>query len=75
MDVDAVGEGLPQLRDVGDVRQHAEFDLAVVGRDQLVALLGDEGGADRRPSAVRMGMFCRLGSDEEMRPVGVEASA
>ena len=28
-----------------------------------------------RPSAVRIGMFCRFGSDDEMRPVGVEASA
>ena len=33
----AVGEGLAQLRDVGDVGEHAQLDLAVVGRDQLVA--------------------------------------
>ncbi len=29
----------------------------------------------RRPSSVRIGMFCRLGSYEESRPVVVEASA
>ena len=46
MDVLAVGEGLAQLRDVGGVGEQAELDLAVVGRDQLHALLGDEGGAD-----------------------------
>ncbi len=29
----------------------------------------------RRPSSVRTGMFCRLGSVEERRPVEVEAMA
>ncbi len=28
-----------------------------------------------RPSLVRIGMFCRLGSEEASRPVVVEASA
>ena len=28
-----------------------------------------------RPSSVRIGMFCRLGSDDESRPVGVAAIA
>ena len=46
VDVEAVGEGLPQLRDVGDMGEHAQLDLAVVGRDQLVPGVGDEGGAD-----------------------------
>jgi DNA polymerase I-like protein with 3'-5' exonuclease and polymerase domains len=29
----------------------------------------------RRPSSVRIGMFCRFGSDEESRPVVVAARA
>ena len=53
MDVDAVGERLAELRDARDMRQHAQLDLAVVGRDQHVARLGDEGRPDlaalRRP--------------------------
>ncbi len=46
VDVEPVGEGLDELRDVGDVREHAQLDLAVVGGDELAALLGDEGAAD-----------------------------
>ena len=60
MDVDAVGEGLTELRDVGDVGEHAQLDLAVVGRDDLVARLGDEGGADLAP---------RLGADRDVLQV------
>ena len=46
MDVDALGEGLLQLRDVGDVGEHAQLDLRIVGRDAACARRGDEGGAD-----------------------------
>jgi hypothetical protein len=49
MDVEAFGKGLFQFRDVGDVRQQPQFDLAIVGADQLVALLRDEGLADAAP--------------------------
>ena len=38
-----------QLRDVGDMREHAQLDLAVIGRDDLVARRRDEGGADLAP--------------------------
>lgn len=63
MNVDAVGEGLAQLRDLGDMGEHAQFDLAVVGREQLVAGCRDEGradlaafgGADRDVLQVRLG--------------------
>ena len=54
------------LREVG---QDAQLDLAVVGREDQVPRLGHERLADAAPSAVRMGMFCRLGSDDESRPV------
>ena len=46
MNVDAVGEGLLQLRDIGHMGQHAQFDLAVVGADQLRSGRRHEGGAD-----------------------------
>ena len=46
VDVEPVGEGLPQRRDVGHMGEHAQLDLAVVGGDQLVALVGHEGLAD-----------------------------
>ena len=39
-------ERLAQLRLAGDVREDAELDLGVVGRDQLVPGPGDEGRAD-----------------------------
>jgi hypothetical protein len=38
VNVDAVGKGLFQLRDIGHMGEHAQFDLAVVGRDQHMAL-------------------------------------
>lgn len=46
MDIDAVGEGLAQLRNVGDMGENPQFDLAVVGRNELVAGGRDEGRAD-----------------------------
>ena len=60
-------------RVLGDVREQPQLDLAVVGGDELVARLGDEGAADLRPSSVRMGMFWRFGSVEDSRPVAVAA--
>ncbi len=58
-----------ELRHVGHMRGQAQFDLAVVGAQEHVARLGDEGVADRRPISVRIGMFCRFGSVEDSRPV------
>jgi hypothetical protein len=46
VDVDPVGEGLCELRNVGDMGEHPKLDLAVVGRNQHIAGFGDEGGAD-----------------------------
>ena len=51
------------------VRQQAQFDLRVVGDDQLPAFAGMKAARISRPSSVRMGMFCRLGFEEERRPV------
>src|SRR5213596_1836540 len=49
VDVLAGLERLAQLRLAGDVRQDAQLDLRVVGREQLVPRLGDERGADLAP--------------------------
>ena len=76
VNVESVGEGLLQLRNVGDMGEQAQLDLAVVGRDQLVARRRRRRRVRiLRPSSVRIGMFCRFGSDDDSRPVVVEASA
>ena len=49
VDVEAFGEGVAQLRDVGDVGKHPELDLAVIGRHQAGARRRHEGGADAPP--------------------------
>ena len=46
MNVEIVGKGFFQLRNIGDMGQQPQLDLAVIGADQLVALGGDEGLAD-----------------------------
>ncbi len=75
MNVEAIGEGLLQLRNVGHMGQHAQFDLAVVGADQLEPCGAMKAARILRPSSVRTGMFCRLGSEDDSRPVEVAAMA
>ena len=63
MNVQPVGKGLTQCINVGNVSKQAQFDLAVVSGDQLVALVGDKGctdlsailGAHRNILQVRIG--------------------
>ena len=62
MDVQAIGEGGLELRDVADVRQKPQLDLAIVRRDQHMAGLGDEGRADLAPF---------LGAHRDILQVGV----
>ncbi len=54
--------------------EEPQLDLAVIGRDQAVALLSHEGAADGRPSSVRIGMFWRFGSEEGAGPWWLAAS-
>lgn len=56
MNIDPVGKGLTQLRNVRHMRQYPELDLAIVGRQQLMAWGGNEGGAD-------LAAFCRAHRD------------
>ena len=46
MNVETFRERLLQLRNVGDVREHAQLDLRIVGRDELHPFVRDEGGAN-----------------------------
>ena len=75
VNVEIVGKGFFQFRNIGDMRQQPQLDLAVIGADQLCALGAIKAWRMRRPSSVRTGMFCRLGSVEASRPVEVEAMA
>ena len=74
VDILAAGERLLEGRVFGEVREHPQFDLRIVGREQDV-MPGSATNARRtsRPSSVRTGMFCRLGSEEERRPVAATA--
>ncbi len=46
VNVEPVGEGLAERRRVGHMCQDTKLDLAVIGGDQLLAAVGDEGLAD-----------------------------
>ena len=66
VDVEAVQEGALQLRDVADVGDEPQLDLAVVGADQHVAGLGDEGaGGSCGPPRCAPG--CSAGWDRSTR--------
>ena len=62
VNVELIGEGLLQRRDVGDVSEKAQFDLAIVGRDELAPLRRDEGAADLAP---------RFGADGDVLQIGL----
>ena len=64
VDVVAGAEDLFQHLLVGDVGEHPQLDLAVVGGEQLGALLGDEAGPHRAAD---------LGADRDVLQVGVGA--
>ena len=74
VDVLAGAERLDQRFFVGQVREHPQLDLRVVGGDQHVARARRRTrGGSRRPSSVRIGMFCRFGSELLRRPVAATA--
>ncbi len=65
VDVLAVAEGLDERRLFGEVREHAQLDLRVVGRDQHVAGFGDEGAPD---------LAADVGPDRDVLQVGIAAA-
>ena len=70
VDVVARAERFLELRHVGHVRGEPQLDLAIVGADSRTCP-GSATKASRilRPISVRIGMFCRLGSFDDSRPV------
>ena len=62
MNVDPIAEGLFQLRHIGDMSGEPQLDLAVVGRQQHMAGLGDKGAADAT---------ALLGADRDVLQVGI----
>ena len=75
MNVEPIAERLAQRRNIGNLGQQPQLDLRVVGRDELRPRVRDEGAPDLAPLLGRIGMFCRFGSDDDNRPVVVDASA
>ena len=68
VDVDA-RHGRPRpARVVGQMGDHPELDLVVVGDQQLRSCAGTNASRKRRPMRLRTGMLCRLGWSEESRP-------
>ena len=67
-------EGFLQLRDVGDMREQPQLDLAVIGRDDLVARRRHEGAADLAAGfrADRDVLQVRLGRGQAARRGGGE---
>ena len=55
-------EGALQFGDIGDIGGEAQFDLAVIGRQQQMPGLGDKGAADLAPL---------LGADRDVLDVGL----
>ena len=49
MNVEFVGERLLKRRNVGEMGEQPELDLAVVGGNELASLRRDEGAADLAP--------------------------
>ncbi len=62
MNVDTVAESLLELRDIGNMSGQAQFDLAVIRRQQQMAGLGDKGAADAA---------ALLGADRNVLQVGI----
>ena len=73
VDVLAAREGLDQHLLAREVRQHAQLDLRVVGGDEHVPGSATKARRISRPTSVRIGMFCRLGSLLLKRPVAATA--
>ena len=65
MDVVAARERVDQRLVAGQVREHAQLDLRVVGGDQHVPGLGDEGAAD---------LAADLGADRDVLQVRIAAA-
>ena len=75
MNIEPLGEGLAKLRDVRDVGEQAQLDLAVVSRNNLLPRCGHEGGADFPPVLGADRDVLQVRVEDDRRPVVVAASA
>ena len=75
MNVEPLAERVAQRLDTGDLGEKPQLDLRIIGGDSLCPGSAMKARRILRPSSVRIGMFCRLGSDDDSRPVVVEARA
>ena len=68
-------KALRSCGNLGDMGQNAQFDLAVIGRDQLHPLLGHEGRADLAACLCAHRDVLEIGPRiDDSRPVVVAAS-
>jgi hypothetical protein len=62
VNVELVGEGALERRDVGEMGEEPQLDLAIVGRDELAAFWRDEGASNLAPL---------LGADRNILQIGL----
>ena len=74
MNIEAIGEGFLELRNISHMGQHAEVRRRSP-RYELGARQRHEGRTDAAAFLVRTGIFCRLGLSDDSRPVEVAAMA
>src|SRR5262249_33245140 len=81
MNVEALAERLLQGLDAGDFGKEPQFDLRIIGGNELVAVSGDEGtpdlaallGADRNVLQVRLGRRQTAGRSRRQRVARMHA--
>ena len=82
VEIDALAERVDEHRLLGEMREHAELDLRVVGRNQHVAGIGDERAADlaaerradRDVLQVRIAAAQAAGGGDRLVEAGVHAA-
>ena len=69
VDVLSLFKDLKQTWVLRQMRQNTRLDLAIVGAEQMMSVGAMKASRMRRPSSPLTGMFWRLGSVDERRPV------
>ena len=75
MNVELVGKGALERRDVGQMPRRLQLDLAVIGRDEFAPFRRDERAPDLAPLLGADRNVLQVGFRRRKRPVVVEASA
>ena len=70
MNIYPVSEGFQHRGFSGNMGHKPQFNLTIVGRNKLMTFFGDKGISNLHcPSCVRIGIFCKFGSEEDNLPV------